>query len=176
MVVSVELKLAEPAVHALAARFGVPARFFPASRLLAETPRLSECSEAAFRATGCWGVAEGAALAAVGLDGVLAVSKRKSRRATCAIARASSPTGADTIGRARGLLAVIGIGPGDPCWRTPEASAALAQATDVVGYGLYLDLLGRAIAGKEPHASAIGEEMKRVRLALDSPPRVARWR
>src|SRR5215469_16955059 len=41
-VVSVELKLTEPAIHDLAAELGVPARFFPASRLLAETPRLTE--------------------------------------------------------------------------------------------------------------------------------------
>jgi cobalt-precorrin 5A hydrolase/precorrin-3B C17-methyltransferase len=166
-VVSVELKLAEPAIHALAAELGVPVRFFPASRLLVETPRLSERSPAAFRATGCWGVAEGAALAAAGPDGVLVVPKRKSRRATCAIARASLPIAAEAIGRPRGRLAVIGIGPGDPGWRTPEASAALAQASDVVGYSLYLDLLGRAIGGKNCHRSAIGDEEARVRLALD---------
>jgi cobalt-precorrin 5A hydrolase / precorrin-3B C17-methyltransferase len=166
-VVSVELKLAEPAIHALAAELGVPARFFPASRLLAETPRLSERSPAAFRATGCWGVAEGAALAAAGPDGLLVVPKRKSRRATCAVARAPQPIAVEAIGRPRGRLAVIGIGPGDPGWRTPEASRALAQASDVVGYSLYLDLLGRAIEGKRQHASAIGEEEARARLALD---------
>jgi cobalt-precorrin 5A hydrolase / precorrin-3B C17-methyltransferase len=167
IVVSIELKLAEPAIHALAAELGVPVRFFPASRLLAETPRLSERSEAAFRATGCWGVAEGAALAAAGSDGVLVAPKRKSRRATCAVARAARPIAAEAIGRARGRLAVIGIGPGDPSWRTPEANAALTQATDIVGYGLYLDLLGRAVADKRRHASGIGEEVARVRLALD---------
>jgi cobalt-precorrin 5A hydrolase / precorrin-3B C17-methyltransferase len=167
IVVSIELKLAEPAIHALAAELGVPARFFPAPRLLAETPRLSERSEAAFRATGCWGVAEGAALAAAGSDGVLVIPKRKSRRATCAIARGAQPIAGEEIGRPRGRLAVIGIGPGDPSWRTPEANAALAQATDIVGYGLYLDLLGRAVADKRRHASGIGEEVARVRLALD---------
>jgi cobalt-precorrin 5A hydrolase/precorrin-3B C17-methyltransferase len=166
-VVSVELKLAEPAIHALAAELGVPARFFSASRLLAETPRLSERSPAAFRATGCWGVAEGAALAAAGPDGVLVVPKRKSRRVTCAIARASQPIAAEAIGRPRGRLAVIGIGPGDRGWRTPEVSMALAQASDVVGYSLYLDLLGRAIEGKRRHPSTIGDEEARVRLALD---------
>jgi cobalt-precorrin 5A hydrolase/precorrin-3B C17-methyltransferase len=165
-VVSVELKLAEPGIHALAAELGVPARFFPASRLLVETSRLSERSPAAFRATGCWGVAEGAALAAAGPDGVLVVPKRKSRRATCAVARASQPIIAEAIGRPRGRLAVIGIGPGDPGWRTPEASMALTQASDVVGYSLYLDLLGRAIEGKRCHPSAIGDEEARVRLAL----------
>jgi cobalt-precorrin 5A hydrolase/precorrin-3B C17-methyltransferase len=166
-VVSVELKLAETAIHALAAELGVPARFFSASRLLLETPRLSERSLAAFRATGCWGVAEGAALAAAGPDGVLLVPKRKSRRATCAIARSPQPIVASEIGRPRGRLAVIGIGPGDPGWRTPEASKALAQASDVVGYGLYLDLLGPAIDGKSSHPSAIGDEEARVRLAFD---------
>jgi cobalt-precorrin 5A hydrolase/precorrin-3B C17-methyltransferase len=65
------------------------------------------------------------------------------------------------------MLAVIGIGPGEPTWRTPEASAALAQATDIVGYGLYLDLLGRAIDSKSRHASKLSEEAARVRLALD---------
>ena len=166
-VVSVELKLAEPGIHALAAALRVRARFFPASRLLAETARLSERSAAAFRATGCWGVAEGAALAAAGAGGVLVVPKRKSRRATCAVARAPAPIDADAIGRRRGTLAVIGIGPGDPAWRTPEASAALAQATDIVGYSLYLDLLGRTIAGKSLYPSAIGEEEARVCRALD---------
>jgi len=166
-VVSIELKLAEAGVHALAAELGVPARFFPPSRLLAEMPRLSERSAAVFRATGCWGVAEGAALAAAGRDGVLIVPKRRSHRATCAVARAAEPINADAIGRPRGRLAIIGIGPGDPAWRTPEASAALAWASDVVGYGLYLDLLGHAIARKERHASALGKEEARVRRALD---------
>jgi cobalt-precorrin 5A hydrolase/precorrin-3B C17-methyltransferase len=166
-IVSLDLKLAEDGIHVLAAEFGVPARFFPASRLLDETPRLSGRSVAVFRATGCWGVAEGAALAAVGGSGVLAVPKRKSRRATCAIARAAQPIAAETIGRTRGKLTIVGIGPGNADWRSPEVSAALAQATDIVGYGLYLELLGRAIIGKRRHTSAIGEEKERVRLALD---------
>jgi cobalt-precorrin 5A hydrolase / precorrin-3B C17-methyltransferase len=166
-VVSIELKLAEPGIHALAESLGVPARFFSAARLLAETEGLSERSTATFRATGCWGVAEGAALAAAGPGGVLVVPKRKSRRATCAVARAPAPIDAAAIGRPRGKLAVIGIGPGDPTWRTPEANAALAQATDIVGYGLYLDLLGRTIDGKSRHASVLGEEEARARLALD---------
>src|SRR5207245_3577583 len=137
----VDVQLPEPPIHCRAAELVVPAGFFPASRLLVETPRLSERSPAAFRATGCWGVAEGAALAAAGPDGVLVVPKRKSRRATCAVARSAEPIDADAIGRCRGRLAIIGIGPGDPGWRTPEATAALARATDIVGYGRYLDLL-----------------------------------
>jgi cobalt-precorrin 5A hydrolase/precorrin-3B C17-methyltransferase len=166
-IVSVDLKLAEPGIHALAAALGVPARFFPAARLLAETPRLSERSQPTFRATGCWGVAEGAALAAAGAEGVLVVPKRRSLRATCAVARAPRPIMAAALGRARGSLAIIGIGPGDPAWRTPEAHEALMAASDVVGYGLYLDLLGPAIADKARHAGRLGDETGRARLALD---------
>src|SRR6202023_2638687 len=79
-IVSVDLKVDEPAIHALAASLGVPARFFPASRLLDETSRLTIRSEAAYRATGCWGVAEGAALAAVGTAGSPALPGRGARR------------------------------------------------------------------------------------------------
>ncbi len=166
-IVSVELKADEPGIHALAASLGVPARFFPASRLLAETARLTVRSEAAFRAAGCWGVAEGAALAAAGPDGELVVPRQQSRHATCAVARAAAPLEAAALGRPRGRLAIVGIGPGDPAWRTPEASALLDSAEDVVGYGLYLDLLGGAIAGKRRHDSPIGAEAERARLALD---------
>ena len=166
-VVSVELKVDEPGIHALAERLGAPARFFSAARLLEETPRLTERSEVAFRAAGCWGVAEGAALAAAGSGGALVVAKRKSRGATCAIARAPSAIDANTIGRGRGRLAIVGIGPGDAAWRTPEASALIAGASDIVGYGLYLDLLSSAAHGKTLHKSAIGAETERARLALD---------
>ena len=166
-IVSVELKAGEPGIHALAAAMEAPARFFPASRLLAETDRLTRRSEAAFRATGCWGVAEGAALAAVGPEGELVVPRRQSRHATCAVARAGAPIDATALGRARGRLAIVGIGPGDPVWRTPEASALIDAADDIVGYRLYLDLLGGAIAGKRRHDSEIGAEAERAQLALD---------
>jgi precorrin-3B C17-methyltransferase len=38
-----------------------------------------------------------------------------------------------------GRLAVIGLGPGDARWLTPEAEAALASAEAMYGYGSYLD-------------------------------------
>ena len=166
-VVSIDLKMGEAAVTALAQGLGVPARFLPAERLLKETRRLTSRSEATFRATGCYGVAEGAALAAVGPQGTLLVAKRKSRHATCAIARAPRALDPTRIGQARGSLAILGIGPGDAAWRTPEADAVLAEATDIVGYRLYLDLLGEAIRGKRRHALGLGAETERARLALE---------
>jgi len=166
-IVSIDLKMDEPAVHAAAAALGVPARFFDAARLEAETPRLKNPSDAVFREVGCHGVAEGAALAATGPDGVLVAPKQKSRRATCAIARAPSPIDMATAGRPRGRLTIVGIGPGDARFRTPDADQAIREASDIVGYSLYLDLLGPMTAGKTCHNFALGEEEARVRAALD---------
>lgn len=166
-VVSIDLKSDEPAVNAVAEDLSVPARFFDASRLEQETPRLANPSDVVFAEVGCHGVAEGAALAAAGTDGELIVAKRKSARATCAVARAPAPADPLSVGRARGRLSIVGIGPGQATWRTPEVSAWLAQATDVVGYGLYLDLLGDAIAGKERHMSELSEEEARVRRSIE---------
>ena len=166
-VVSIDLKADEEAVLAAAASLGVPARFFDAATLEAETPRLAHPSETVFRAVGCHGVAEGAALAAAGRDGTLLVAKTKSARATCAIARAARPIDAVAIGKSRGWLGIVGTGPGAAEWLTPEAAAMLARATDIVGYGLYLDLVADRIAGKARHEFPLGEEEARVRAALD---------
>jgi cobalt-precorrin 5A hydrolase / precorrin-3B C17-methyltransferase len=166
-VTSIALKAAEPALHAAARAFGVPARFFSAAELENEAPRLKNPSEVVYRETGCHGVAEGAALAATGADGVLIVEKTRSRHATCAIARAPRPIDSETIGRARGRLFIVGIGPGAAEARTPEADAAIRAASDLVGYGLYLDLLGDLALGKRLHGHDLGEEETRCRLALD---------
>jgi cobalt-precorrin 5A hydrolase/precorrin-3B C17-methyltransferase len=167
-VVSLELKADEPAIHRLAERLGVPARFFAAATLEAEAARLANPSELVYAATGCHGVAEGAALAAVGPAGVLLVEKVKSARATLAIGRAPRPLDPRRIGRPQGRLAVVGLGPGSAAWRTPEAAALLADAEDWVGYRGYLELLD-AQPGTAPvrHAFALGEEAARARTALE---------
>jgi cobalt-precorrin 5A hydrolase/precorrin-3B C17-methyltransferase len=166
-VVSIDLKADEPAVHALAADLGVPARFFHKDALAAEAHRLARPSEMVRREVGVAGVAEAAALAAVGSDGELVVAKVKSNRATCAIARAPQPLDPAALGRPRGRLAVVGTGPGDAAWRTPEVEAEVRDASDLVGYRLYLDLLGPLAGGKALHAYELGEEEARVHAALD---------
>jgi cobalt-precorrin 5A hydrolase/precorrin-3B C17-methyltransferase len=168
-VVSLDIKAAEPALHSLAAHLGVPARFFPAAQLEAERARLANPSPGVFAVTGCHGVAEGAALAAAGADGELVVAKTKSARATCALARAPMPLDPDRIGRAQGRLALVGLGPGDAGWRTPEARALLDDAEDWVGYDGYLRLLEATSPRQKAvrHAFALGEEEARARCALD---------
>lgn len=165
--VSVDLKADEAGLQAAAQALGLPLRVFDPATLEAETPRLANPSEVVFREIGCHGVAEAAALAATGPQGRLIVEKRKSRRATCAVAEAPAILDPDRIGRKRGTLALIGMGPGRADWRAPEADRRIAAATDLVGYSLYIDLLGLAAAGKARHDYKLGEEELRVRAALD---------
>ena len=164
-VFSVDLKADEPAVHELAEALGVPVRFFDPPTLETLTPRLANPSETVFREVGCHGVSEAAALAAAGSEGTLRVSKTKSRRATCAIGEAPWPIDAMQIGRARGVLTVVGLGPGTPAWRTPAADRAVGGATHLVGYRGYLDMVP-ANGEQVRHAYALGEETDRVDQAL----------
>jgi precorrin-3B C17-methyltransferase len=60
---------------------------------------------------------------------------------------------------------VIGLGPGDPRYLTPEADAALAAADALYGYGPYLDRVP-ARAGQSRHASDNREESARAAAAL----------
>ena len=165
-VASLDLKADEPAVNAIADRLGVPLRLFDAATLERETPRLTAPSEVVFRAVGCHGVAEAAALACAGADGTLAMSKARSERGTCAIAKAPAIIEPAHMGRGRGRVTVVGIGPGARAWRTPGADDAIANATDLVGYGRYLDLLGPPPPGCIRHAYPIGAEEERCRAAL----------
>ena len=166
-VASINVKSDEKAVLGLADHLGVPARFFEAAELEALSPRLTNPSDVVFAEVGCHGVSEGAALAAGGLAAQLIVPKIKSARTTCAIARSPKDIVANAIGRARGKLTIVGIGPGTSDWRTPAVTNTLAKTTDVVGYGLYLDILGGLIDGKECHQSELAQEEDRVRRSLE---------
>ncbi|MDT7950407.1 MAG: precorrin-3B C(17)-methyltransferase [Acetobacteraceae bacterium] len=64
-----------------------------------------------------------------------------------------------------GRLAIVGLGPGAASMRTPQAEAALADATDLVGYGPYLDRVA-AEPDQRKHASDNREELGRARHAL----------
>jgi precorrin-3B C17-methyltransferase len=60
---------------------------------------------------------------------------------------------------------VVGLGPGPAEWITPEATAAIAAASDVVGYGPYV---GRLVLRTDQcaHSSDNRVEMDRARVAL----------
>ncbi len=165
-VVSLDLKADEPAVHAVAKRFRIPARFFSADRLEAETPRLANPSQVVFDAVGCHGVSEAAALAAAGDGSALIVPKRVAGSVTAALARAEGVINPQGVGAPQGRLAIVGLGPGAAHWRTPEAAQAIDEAEDVIGYSLYLDLLGEHLRGQRRHDFPLGCEEARARHAL----------
>ncbi len=165
-VVSIDLKADEVAINALGERLGVSVEFFTAQALEEETHRLQNPSDIVFAEVGCHGVSEGAALAAVGPQGKLIVPKVKSTRATLAVAQlgTSEP---ENRARSRGHLYVVGIGPGSDGWRSPEVTDYVRRASDLVGYSLYLDLLGDLAVGKTRHDFDLGREEDRVRHAME---------
>lgn len=83
----------------------------------------------------------------------------------CAVA--PHPVDPATLGRARGRLTVLGLGPGGSAWLTPAARAALADATDILGYTTYVDMAGPFRADQRVHGTDNREEMQRARHAFE---------
>ncbi|BBX43303.1 precorrin-2 C(20)-methyltransferase [Mycobacterium simiae] len=63
-----------------------------------------------------------------------------------------------------GAVAVVGLGPGDSDWMTPQSRRELAGATDLIGYGPYLDRVP-VRDGQQRHPSDNTDEPARARLA-----------
>jgi cobalt-precorrin 5A hydrolase/precorrin-3B C17-methyltransferase len=88
------------------------------------------------------------------------------------LAKQVSRTGDSTVAVARrlrpaGRLAVVGVGPGDPAMRTPEATAAVRHSDVVAGYAPYVDLVADLI--RPAHSVLrypIGSEVERCTEAL----------
>ena len=166
-IATIDLKEDEAAIKEMARLGNVPVRLFDAARLDEETPRVTDPSAYVFETIGTHSVSEAAALAAAGPDAELIVPKQKRDGMTCSVALSPSIIDPETVGRGCGRLSVIGIGPGTNDWRAPEATNEIARATDIVGYKLYLDLLGPLMDGKTRHDYALGDERNRVAEALN---------
>lgn len=63
-------------------------------------------------------------------------------------------------------VVVVGLGPGDRDWMTPESRRELSTATDLIGYGPYLDRVP-ARSGQQRHPSDNTDEPARARLACE---------
>ncbi|MEH6361554.1 MAG: cobalamin biosynthesis protein, partial [Amylibacter sp.] len=163
---SLDLKADEPAMNLLATRLGVPFRVFTAEELEVYADRLANPSDVVFQEVGCHGVSEAAAFALGHADASLRIEKQKTKSATCALAVSDEPV-VEFNGRSRGKLSIVGIGPGQASWRTPEASQLVAEAQELVGYGLYIDLLGPLAIGKDRSDFHLGAEEDRCRYALE---------
>jgi len=65
-----------------------------------------------------------------------------------------------------GSLVIVGTGPGDPDLMTPATRRVLSCATDLVGYGPYLDRVAATPNGQVRHATDNRVELDRARHAL----------
>lgn len=94
---SIQLKADEPGLQELSYSTGLPLYFHTAAELRQYEHRLGSRSDIVFRVTGCYGVAEAAALASCekfcGSGAELEISKVKSQMATFALARSTPGMG-----------------------------------------------------------------------------------
>jgi cobalt-precorrin 5A hydrolase/precorrin-3B C17-methyltransferase len=84
-----------------------------------------------------------------------------------AVAIAAAPVDPLLIGRPRGRLAVIGLGPGAAELMVPAVKAELARANDVLGYETYVRMAGPFRADQVLHCTDNREEMQRARHAFE---------
>ncbi|WP_433886009.1 precorrin-3B C(17)-methyltransferase [Pseudomonas vranovensis] len=134
-----EQHMANPALHAAAAELGVALRFAP-------------------------GAGDASALAAQALPQLL---PPQSVSDGLAIVVSNQPIDPQQIGRARGRLAVIGLGPGATDLMVPAVKAELARANDILGYETYVRMAGPFRADQVLHCTDNREEMQRARHAFE---------
>jgi cobalt-precorrin 5A hydrolase/precorrin-3B C17-methyltransferase len=136
-------RMGDSAAEAAARDLGVPLRFAAGIEADADAVRCLAASLAQsheVRAAGVHGIALGVA------DGPIAVNE---------------------LGRPRGCLTVVGLGPGSAGLMAPDARAALNEANDVLGYETYVKMAGPFRADQRLHCSDNREELQRARHAFE---------
>lgn len=150
---TVDLKADEAGIIEAARRLGVELVTYPAAALAAVT--VPNPSDLVLAEVGTASVAEASALVSPGAE--LLVPKQKSAMATVAVARL----------KARGRLAVIGLGPGARDLMTPRAATELARASVVVGLDQYIDQVRDLIRpGTRILSTGLGDEEARAQSAV----------
>ncbi|MBV4533092.1 precorrin-3B C(17)-methyltransferase [Pseudomonas sp. SWRI107] len=84
-----------------------------------------------------------------------------------ALAIAEAPVAVQQLGRPRGRLAVIGLGPGAAELMVPAVKAELARAQDILGYETYVRMAGPFRDDQVQHCTDNREEMQRARHAFE---------
>ncbi|WP_242199045.1 MULTISPECIES: precorrin-3B C(17)-methyltransferase [unclassified Pseudomonas] len=89
------------------------------------------------------------------------------QEAEIVISVAEQPLDLAQVGRPRGRLAVIGLGPGAAELMVPAVKAELARCTDVLGYETYVRMAGPFRDDQVQHCTDNREEMQRARHAFE---------
>lgn len=140
-----------------------------------------EKSEAVFKATGAYAVAEPCALLASGNDRLL-FSKQKVGNVTVAGAETKqlqidkksslktkglSQSAIQTAGiNKKGKIYIIGTGPGSINHITPYAVEAIKSSHYIVGYDTYLELIDELIKDKKIISTGMTQEIERCKKAI----------
>lgn len=153
---TVDRRAEHPAFRSAAAALGVPVVTYPPAVL--DAVIVPSPSDTVRRAVGTGSVAEAAALAASRPGGILVSSKRRFEKVTVALARRGGP---------RGLVSVVGLGPGSELHRTPAATRAVRHADVVIGLSNYVEQCADLVsAGQRVLRFPLGTEVERARAAV----------
>ena len=90
-----------------------------------------------------------------------------SQHANLRLLLAAAPIDPSQLGRPRGRLSVIGLGPGAAEFMLPAARQALDEAQDLLGYTTYINMAGPLRPEQVRHCSDNREELQRARHAFE---------
>jgi cobalt-precorrin 5A hydrolase / precorrin-3B C17-methyltransferase len=170
-VATIDIKGKEPGLAAFAQKHSLSLKTFTAEEL--NTIPGVVPSAAAKKATGAQAVAEPAALLTAGSGGLLVVNKQRIGNITVALAQYSTPlplseeTASFKDEPKKGMIYVVGTGPGSADYLTPKALKAIEASDAIVGYGTYLDLIAEIIRGKDTFSTGMAQEIDRCRRAIE---------
>ncbi len=159
-IATIDIKGNEPGLRAFAEKYTFAFRTFGADEL--NRVEGLERSDVVFKATGAHGVAEPAALVAAGTYRLL-VSKQKKGNVTVAVAEKNVRSEKGP----RGMIYIVGTGPGSLEHITPAARDAIGRSDVVVGYGTYLELIKVLLKDKDVVSTGMTQEVDRCRKAID---------
>lgn len=83
------------------------------------------------------------------------------------IAVARAPSDISKIGRKRGRLAIVGLGPGEASMMIPAVRREIDLAQDILGYETYVEMAGPFRSDQMIHASDNREEIARARHGFE---------
>ena len=75
----------------------------------------------------------------------------------------------------KGTIKIVGMGPGREDMMTQQAIAALDAADVIVGYTVYLGLLGERFGGKKMLTTPMKQEAERCRMAFEEAMKGKNW-
>ena len=163
-IATIDIKADEPIIHALADYFNCDIFIYPKEILAQHDDLLKNPSDTVFQEIGIYGVCEAAALQKAGENATLLIEKQKGNNITLALAEITNDY--DNNHRL-GRIDVVGIGPGDKEYRHHGLTTIIDKADIIIGYDYYCDLIADMIAHKEQKRFNLGEEIDRVRAAIN---------